>query len=118
MNFFLFDPETRTLITAKTLWHYFATSVPVTLCVILAWNVWVKRERMNDPYLRTDACLGSGGVDTGASLVDGTIQRVQQSLGGEGPDMTPRLSGVRRLAAVVGEEVDMKKRAAISVSMV
>ncbi|KAF2008583.1 hypothetical protein BU24DRAFT_429178 [Aaosphaeria arxii CBS 175.79] len=44
MNFFQFDETTRELTVARTFWHYWAITIPVTILVLLVWNVWNYRE--------------------------------------------------------------------------
>lgn len=40
MNFFQFNPETRELVVARTLWHYWAIAIAVTILVVGVWNAW------------------------------------------------------------------------------
>ncbi|KAF2751415.1 hypothetical protein M011DRAFT_113649 [Sporormia fimetaria CBS 119925] len=45
MNFFDYEAETSRLRVSASFWQYWAITVPVTLCVLLLWNVWVWREK-------------------------------------------------------------------------
>lgn len=49
MNFFQFDASTKELVIAKTFWHYWAVTIPVTLVVIACWNVWNYHEKRKGP---------------------------------------------------------------------
>ncbi|KAF2789574.1 hypothetical protein K505DRAFT_210879, partial [Melanomma pulvis-pyrius CBS 109.77] len=37
MNFFQFDPTTSKVVVAKTFWHYWAVTIPITILVIIVW---------------------------------------------------------------------------------
>ena len=40
MNFFLFDPEQKSLVVADTIWQYWALTIPLTIFVLIIWNIW------------------------------------------------------------------------------
>lgn len=53
MNFFTFDAQTRKLVVAKSFWQYWAITLPVTICIVLIWNMWVwweKRDSVETTY--------------------------------------------------------------------
>ncbi|KAF2657264.1 hypothetical protein K491DRAFT_343061 [Lophiostoma macrostomum CBS 122681] len=50
MNFFLFDPDKKSVIVADTFWQYWAVTVPLTIFVLIIWNIWVRFER-NKPMI-------------------------------------------------------------------
>ncbi|KAF2270072.1 hypothetical protein CC78DRAFT_611738 [Lojkania enalia] len=45
-NFFQYNPTTGILHTAPTFWHYWAITIPVTIFVLLVWNIWVYHEKL------------------------------------------------------------------------
>jgi hypothetical protein len=54
MNFFVFDPNTKTVMIAKSFWEFWAITVPITLLVIGIWNWWVAVEQKKDRLMQSE----------------------------------------------------------------
>ena len=54
MNFFLFDSERKTLVVADTFWQYWAVTVPLTVFVLIIWNIWVHIEKRKGTMVVAD----------------------------------------------------------------
>jgi len=67
MNFFTFDAQTRSLVVSKSFWQYWAITVPVTICIVLLWNIWVWREK-RDSVDRTYTAQPAGTYFPGAPI--------------------------------------------------
>jgi len=61
MNFFQFDPTTRTLTVASTFWQYWAITIPITLTILSVWNFWVYQEKKQGTAIAQSIAQGKEG---------------------------------------------------------
>jgi hypothetical protein len=112
MNYFSFNDETRSIVVAESFWQYWAITIPVTICIVLIWNIWVWWEKRDNTSTidrvpkRNPGVLQESRIENGHIIGD---RYLRQSLGTShmsATDLPHRTAGLRISEESVALPVD------------